>query len=79
MTVSSGDGAEYSDCALRMACLAGRRGNFPEAKKWIERALEVKTNHSDAHSLMGESVRNSLLAISRSNLVIESCLTVAQR
>jgi hypothetical protein len=46
--------AEYSDCALRLACLAGRRGDFPEAKKWVDRAMQIQPAQKDAQALLGK-------------------------
>ncbi len=48
--------AEYSDCALRMACLAGRRGDYPEARSWIERAMKYRSGQRDAQSLQGKAL-----------------------
>ena len=37
-----------------MACLAGRRGDFPEAKKWVGRAMQIKPAQRDAQALLGK-------------------------
>ena len=37
-----------------MACLAGRRGDFPEAKKWVDRAMQIKPAQKDAQALLGK-------------------------
>lgn len=60
MTEDASVSTEYSDCALRLACLAGRRGDYPEAREWIERAMKYRSGQRDAQSLQGMALGDRL-------------------
>lgn len=44
----------YTDCHLRLACMAVRRGNHSEAVRWAKKALDVKPGLLDAQAMLGE-------------------------
>lgn len=51
----------YTDCHLRLACIAAARGDSDAALEWARRALERRPKLADAQAMLGE--RNPSLAI----------------
>ena len=44
---------QYTDCYLRLASIAYRRGKLSDALRWAEKAQEAKPKDSNALALIG--------------------------
>lgn len=43
----------YTDCPLRLACIAKHRGDHAQALEWTQKALEAKPGLPDALAMQG--------------------------